>query len=343
MVGPDNKAKAPQRRIVVKNIRVAKRNRGGANSRTSARRKAIKPSSAACGVSVSTKDIPTKTKASFGLPSFQIQATGPIDIKTDTNEECIDSQEEDDLPSDTLMAIQSLTQSDRGLHVPITNNGSVQVILESQVYSIFDENHASNTNAELFKLIKTNKVKRMCCHDMSTMAMMLTEDYVKAVWDAHHHKTWPSAVEKREAEEIVAWFLAQLHHWTKPSISESSIIERWEGNEGDSRKGDEALRYLLNAQLLLRDKQDDEYVLWLPYWGTVLKTWHEARKQLLTILAQRKEMSKANVLQKNRHSRICTAFLIDELLSREMIRVVERPFGSFLQLIRDSQSKSNHH
>ena len=334
--GKDNKAKAPQGRIVVKKIRVAKRNRGALKNRTGVAKKTIKSLSVASGVIASTKDPPTKTKPSFGLPSFRIQATGLIPSKKNTNEESFYSQEEEDLPSDTLMAIHSLIQSDRGLHVPITNNGSVQVILESQVYSIFDENHASNINAELLKLIETNKVKRMCCHEMSTMAIMLTEDYVKAVWDAHYHNEWPSALEKRKAEGIVAWFLAQLHHWTKPSISESSITERWEGNEGDSEKGDEVLRYLLNAQFLLRDKQDDEYVLWLPYWGTVLKTWHEARKQLLTLLAQRKEMSKANVLQKNRHSRISTAFLIGELLSQEMIRVVERPFGSFLQLIRDS-------
>lgn len=325
MVGTDNNIKPkapPQGRIVVgKKIRVTSRTKRTANNRTIAVKKPMRSSTVASGVSKTSK-----AKASFGLPSFRIQATTTSPSQTDANEE---SFEEDDLPSDTLMAIQSLIQSDRGLHVPMTNNASVQVILESQIYSIFDANHASNTNAEVLKLIETNAIKRMCCHDMSTMALMLTEDYFKAVWDAHRH----NVIEQQKGEEIVAWFLAHLHHWTKPTIAVSELVVRW---EGDGIEGDEIVRYLLGAQFLLRKGNDDEYVLWLPHWGTVLKTWHEARKQLLTLLAQRKEMSKVNVLQKNRHSRISTAFLIDELLSQETIRVIERPFGSFLQLIKDS-------
>ena len=250
-------------------------------------------------------------------------------------------EDEDDLPSDTLMAIHSLIQSDQGLHVPITNNGSVQVVLESQVYSIFDENHASTVNAELLTLIETNKVKRMCCHDRSTMAFMLTEDYVKAVWDSHNnHES-----KQQGNEEIVAWFLAQLCHWTNHSISESSLEDRWsleqskEGATTTSLEPREVVLYLLNTQFLIRDQSnshEQSYFLWLPNWGIVLKTWNEARKQLLTLLAQRKEMSKANVLQKNRHSRISTIFLVNELLSKEIIRFVERPFGSFIQLVKDA-------
>ena len=260
---------------------------------------------------------------------------------------------EENLPSDTLMTIHSLVQSDQGLHIPMTNNGSVQVFLECQVYAVFDENHASTVNAELLELIRTNKIRRMYCHDMSTMAFMLTEDYVNAAWDYHNsrdEKQLSSAATSERGfsnEEIVAWFIAQLHRWTETSISESSLVEQWETSSSDNVDGKktnsrDVLRYLVGAQFLIRNpkqvggNQNDSYFLWHPNWGIVLKSWNEARQKLLNLLAQRKEMSKANVLQKNRHSRVSTGFLLNDLLSNEKIRLVERPFGSFVQLVRDT-------
>lgn len=345
----DVKATASKGPIVVKKIQMTKRKKRIVKTKTVAVKKSI-------AVSNAPKNGPT-AKASFGLPTFRLQPS-----HSDSNEKsaqnldadedfCPQESDEDYLPSDTLVAIQSLIQSDRGLHVPTTNNGSVQVILESQVYSIFDEDHASTVNAELLKLINTNKIKRISCQNMSTMAFMLTEDYKSAVWDSHRnngHET-SSTLDQVGREKVVAWFLAELDHWTSHSISESSIEERWEGSAEQKTNDDatnfetrDVVLYLLNAQFLIRDQhknssgnQDDSYFLWLPNWGIVLKTWNEARKQLLTLLAQQKEMSKTNVLRKNRHSRISTAFLIDELLSKEMIRVVERPFGSFVQLVKE--------
>ena len=313
--------------------------------------------------------------ASFGLPTFQIRSKlSKADLKNSEivgrNEDAAkDKQNEDpssffphnneseeDIPSDTLMAISSLIRSDRGLHIPTTNNGSIQVILESQIYSIFDESHASTVNTELLQLIQNNKVKRMYCQNMTTIAYILTEDYVKAVWDAFrndeaHSRPVTTGSSGRLGEEIIPWFLAQLHQWTNLSISESSLEERWEMSNNakkDTASGLESkdvVRYLLNAQFLIRNPQqcfthtagrEDSYYLWLPKWGIVLKAWNEARKQLLSLLAQQKEISKANVLRKNRHSCISSTFLLDELKSREKIRLVERPFGTFVQLMKDT-------
>jgi len=370
----------PIQRIVVKKFK-KNRKRGTAAART---RNAIVVKNSMKSLNASgdknriqkpTRNNPS-TRESFGLPTFRFAAANPSNsvrkypggtnrVGNDASQEVQndfspnDDETEEEIPSDTLMAIHSLIQSDQGLHVPITNNGSVQVILESQIYSIFDDNHASNVNAELLELVRANKLQRMYCHDLSTMAFMMTEDYVKAVWDSYNHQDVmlprdTSTVRNTDTqkEEIVSWFLAQLHLWTNLSISESSLEDQWEVHN-DKSTGDAApaaieardvVRYLLNAQFLIRDpkhalsgggNRNDSYFLWLPNWGIVLKTWNEARQQLLTLLAQRKEMSKANVLQKNRHSKISTSFLLNELLSKEKIRVVERPFGSFIQLVRD--------
>jgi len=367
--------KVPSKCIVVKRIKMTRKRVATRTRNIAVAKKPMKSSTArrrnkSCGLPKPTRKAPT---SSFGLPSFRFEAKpsesewrnsdrmngdvsrAHLEVDNDSSSFYPHNEgPEEEIPSDTLMAIYSLIQSNQGLHIPITNNGSVQVILENQIYSIFHENHASTVNAELSELIHTNKLHRMYCHDISTTAYMQTEDYVIAVWDSHSHENHPSSdtVEKQgSSEDILSWFLAQLHHWTKLSISESSLEDRWETNNNNNTEdtgfdAKDVVRYLLNAQFLIRDpqqnlssggnKEQDSYFLWLPNWGIVLKTWNQARQQLLVFLAQRKEMSKANLLQKNRHSHISTNFLLNELLSKERIRVVERPFGSFVQLVKDS-------
>eukprot|EP00536_Pseudo-nitzschia_multiseries_P003248 jgi/Psemu1/301839/fgenesh1_kg.48_\ len=190
---------------------------------------------------------------------------------------------------------------------------------------------------------------------MSSAAFMLTDHYVRAVWDAHanqDHSCLNQTSVSRFSEAIVSWFLSNLPYWRKATISESNLEERWGTNitESITARTDlnvkDVVRYLSTAQFLIRDSKlnlcsggkGESYFLWLPQWGVVLKRWNEGRRQLLTLLAQRKEISKANVLQKNRHSFISTDFLFNELLWREKIRIVERPFGSFVQLVKDDDT-----
>jgi len=301
-----------------------------------------------------------KKTRSCGLPAFQYRTQySQSDVRSERAHGQInslsssylhDEVQEDDIPSDTLMAIQSLVRSDQGLHVPITNNGSVQVILENQIYSIFDENHSSAVNSEILELIHNNKIERICCHDMSSTAFMLTDHYVRAVWDAHANQD--HSCQSKFSDKIVSWFLSNLRYWTKATITESNLEDRWETSTTDNLAAitglnvKDAVQYLLTAQFLIRDSKqnlssgfnEESYFLWLPNWGIVLKRWNEGRRQLLTLLAQRKEMSKANVLQKNRHSHVSTDFLLNELLYKEKIRIVDRPFGSFVQLVKDDDA-----
>mmetsp|Transcript_1839 Transcript_1839/g.4398 ORF Transcript_1839/g.4398 Transcript_1839/m.4398 type:complete len:402 (-) Transcript_1839:165-1370(-) len=396
----DDMPKVPPKPIIVKKIKLTTRKRGLKGPRNDVSSRPIKPSAAITRsrksnhgrhphqIGEATARTTAKT-SSFGLPTFQYKAAFATTTTTTTAAQSCrrsheigdgssptrenddsssfypqntnDAQEEYEIPSDTLTAINSLIQSDQGLHMPIANNGSVQVILESQIYSIFDENHASNVNFELLELIRNNTVRRIYCQNMSLMAIMRTTDYVKAVWDSYSHESEPSSSTAKmkklgcSSEEIISWFLSQLHHWTEMRITEYSLEDQWEkhNNNSTENRNDtdggvdgtaQVVQYLLNAQFLIRDPRqnisgggkEESYFLWLPKWGIVLKTWNGARKQLLTLLAQRKEMSKANVLQKNRHSMISTNFLLNELLSEEKICVVERPFGTFVQLIKHS-------
>ena len=133
---------------------------------------------------------------------------------------------------------------------------------------------------------------------------------------------------------------------------------------------DHALYYLqVQLQVLMRDgsslssstaasvNDNEIYNLWLPQWGIVLKAWNEAQQQLLSQIKRSRggiaksigrsnsvsaasgrrkgttgEISEQNLLHTNRHSNISTKFLLDDLFSQGIIRRIERPFGTFIQL-----------
>jgi hypothetical protein len=351
--------------------------------------------------------------SSFGLPSFQHRTN-----YDDEEEENDDDDENDDdydndeqhqhqhqqvdteIPSDTLMSINSLIQGSRGLHIPITNGGSIQAVLESQIYTIFNDDHSSCVNTELLELIRNNKVRRIYCQgnistSSTSTAYIVTEDYVKAIWDAYYQSQQYDVANNTAAaptttttiaiksDEIITWFISNLHFWTNVTISESDLQDKWENNNYnnnnsninsnkhdkssifvDADAGDDdnnidysncsihyVIKYLQESNYLIRDTNDNHnfcrghqqeqyYYFWLPQWGVVLKGWNEARQQLLNFIARtggaKKEVSKTNILQKNRHSYISTDFLLNELLHKERIRIIERPFGSFVQLVKDT-------
>ena len=366
------------------------------------------------GTAGTLSGLPKSSTTSFGLPSFQ-HRTNDDDNNSNDNEKFTNNelsffrennkydgrqdhqeqqqQDEEDIPSDTLMAINSLIQGSRGLHIPISNGGSIQAVLESQIYSIFNDDHASCVNTEILELIHNNKLRRIYCQgnistSSTSTAYILTEDYVKAIWDAQYQSqqydvankttTTATATIISKSDEIITWFVSNLHFWTNVTISESDLRDKWENynNKNDNKKdntssifvdadaGDDddnnninccsihhLIKYLQESNYLIRDTNDNHnfcrghqqeqyYYFWLPQWGVVLKGWNEARQQLLNFIARtggtKKEVSKANILQKNRHSYISTDFLLNELLHKERIRLIERPFGSFVQLVKDA-------
>jgi hypothetical protein len=204
-------------------------------------------------------------------------------------------------------------------------------------------------------------VRQIYCQDKSNFAYLLTEDYIQAVCDAFSTRqieglqVLPS---QDKNEEIISWFVSNLHHWTGRNVAQSAMELQWEAycEEGNQRKSgktpkenstatifQDVLQLLLDLHLLIRDTQqstlnnhqEHHFYLWLPQWSIVLKAWDDARKQLKAILARAKETSKMNLLRKNRHSFISTHFLLQDLIYNGQVSVIERPFGSFIRLVKD--------
>lgn len=326
-----------------------------------------------------------KSRGNAGLPTFQPRIPDVTDQDApNTNNYSsphldFDDDEHDDeeLPSDTLMAIQSLLQGSQGLYIPLlgvsantttASSSAVQVLLESQIFQRFQENHASTIWSELRRLTQSNQLRQISCRgggsgggsstsastlssstSSSSMAYIRTKDFAAGVWDAQQYHQ----LAIQQYEPIVSWFLSGLSHWTGSIISKVEMEEQWnneslllvvEMNRGVKRpiSLDDAIRYLSRIQVLIRDTSttstsvDEEcFWLWLPQWGLVLRSWNEARQQLLGVVArsQGREVSEQNILNKNRHSSVSTKFLLDELKHHGLLRTVERPFGIFIQRV----------
>jgi hypothetical protein len=304
-------------------------------------------------------------KTSAGLPSFRKQHDYPKGSDGDDKDEdsgCDSFQgDDDDVPSETLVAIHSLIQTDQGLSIPLTNQVTIQALLEHQIYSTFDENNSTNINRDLLELVRTNKIRQLYCQDKSRFAYVLTHDYIQAVWDVGTNSSHLQLHD--EQNDIISWFVTNLQNWTGRNTSQSAMEAQWEVYCENSKKADSSqkahsnesatlssfetvVQLLLNLQLIIRDTQrstlnvcheNQNFFLWLPQWAVVLKSWREAQQRLLSLLARAKETSKMNLLRQNRHSYISTQFLLQDLTYQGKVMVIERPFGSFVQLARNKK------
>mmetsp|Transcript_120843 Transcript_120843/g.180515 ORF Transcript_120843/g.180515 Transcript_120843/m.180515 type:complete len:358 (+) Transcript_120843:192-1265(+) len=308
-----------------------------------------------------------KRRAAGGLPSFRPRQTTEIISTTGssvTTTALTDDPIFDDieLPSDCLFAIQNLHQSAQGLHIPITqtvpssssnslgttNNNMmmIQVFLEFQIFRRFEEHHASTIYQELVELKRNNVIRLLHCPDnacSTNTTWILTRDYVAGVWDSplqQHEQRQQQQLQQPDSDaihDILSWFVTNLKAWTESTLSESAMKESWSHK---TISFETALQELLTLQVIMRDtstatSQHTRYHLWLPKWGVVLKAWNEAREQLIAFVTLKKEISERNVLSKNRHSCVSTRFLLDELVYQGKLRIVERPFGRFVQKVKD--------
>lgn len=250
--------------------------------------------------------------------------------------------------SDTLLAMQSLKLSSQGLHIPLQNGSTIQAVLESQLFRRFDSNHASMINKELRDLYRNNQLVGLDCRDHQAVALLSTPDYVAGVWDALHQANADDFTGDRQMQyqAVVSWFVDSLPKLDKKCISKDQLESRWkqklvEGTDGGSfiARGslDNMITILLQLQVLMRlDEQHETYQLWLPNWGMVVKGWSKARQQLLSHLRRTKELSERNLMSQNRHSCVSTKFLLDELQRKGTVRIVTRPFGNFVQCVKET-------
>jgi hypothetical protein len=241
--------------------------------------------------------------------------------------------------SDALLAMQSLKVSSQGLHIPLQNGSTVQAVLESQLFRRFDSNHASIINTELRDLHRNNQLVELDCRDHQAVALLSTPDYVVGVWDALHQANDQDLTEARHMQyQAVSWFVDSIPNLDKKCISKDQLEAHWKQKlvEGTSSGSlDNMIQILLQLQVLMR-LDEQTYQLWLPNWGMVLKGWSEARQQLLGHLRRMKELSERNLMSQNRHSCVSTKFLLDELQRKGTVRIVTRPFGKFVQCVKET-------
>ncbi|KAL3926868.1 MAG: hypothetical protein SGBAC_013307, partial [Bacillariaceae sp.] len=207
-----------------------------------------------------------KRTVSKGLPSFKVKS------KPDANtasSETIEHDEHDDLgelPCDTLLAFQSLQANSEGLHIPLLGGRFVQAVLETQLFQRFDENHATTIMREELELIQNGQLVRMSCQqDEGQTALISSNDYIGAVWDAHqnHMLEYRQQENNRMLPEVLTWFVSCLKEWKEPAISEESMETCWKDDitvesEIDQSKSQstisfrEALIALLKLQVLMK-------------------------------------------------------------------------------------------
>jgi len=131
-----------------------------------------------------------KRTLSKGLPSFKVKSKPDTNNTAIDNNETIDNDEHDDfgeLPCDTLLAFQSLQANSEGLHIPLLGGRFVQAVLETQLFQRFDENHATTIMQEVLELIQNGQLVRISCQDEGQTALISSNDYITAVWDAHQN------------------------------------------------------------------------------------------------------------------------------------------------------------
>ena len=325
----------------------------------------------------------------------------------------------DDIPTETLVAVHSIIQSDQGLYIPLSDNKSIQAVLESQILSKFNDSSSSLINGELHDLVSVRydlvRIPLQGTTTTALYAMLLTDDYIHGVWDAHgrwliknQHELQRTSysIPRTASKTIVEWFVINIRSLLSLSDSAfiSSVVLEQAWNDTGSDEGIcsvDIIRHLMDLKVLIRDsrtslrvrdghlrhhhhhhhqqqqqqlpltsawKKNDNlnstshattltgedsltvenpsgnttstaqirghFHLWLPTWGQVLKAWSDGRRQIVQLLARapRKELSKMNILKKNRHPYISTQFLLDDLIRQGRVQITDRPFGSFVKL-----------
>mmetsp|Transcript_15667 Transcript_15667/g.23071 ORF Transcript_15667/g.23071 Transcript_15667/m.23071 type:complete len:346 (+) Transcript_15667:87-1124(+) len=246
-----------------------------------------------------------------------------------------------DLPSDTLLLLQSIQQSQQCIYVPLKRNGSrlVPAVLESQLYSKLDASDTGDSIAtqELHDLAEENKIRRLVpvnCQDL--VAWMETKHYISAVIDANEYgssneTSASSSKENQMSSKVISWFLENLSKWTKQTISKEALKQEWSMKGGHGL--DQGINVLIKRQVLLPYKTNT-FLFWLPHWGTVLSSITEAQNKVLAHIKRShyKELAVKKIESSHYTGGLSGSFVLHTLEAQGKIQVVTRPSGRFAKL-----------
>lgn len=245
-----------------------------------------------------------------------------------------------DLPSDTLLLLQSIQQSQQCVFIPLKVNSSrlVPAVLESQLYSKLEASDAGDSivTQELQDLAEDNKIRRLVsANGRDIVAWMETQHYISAVKDANEYyssnqTSATSLEENQKSSKVISWFLKNLSKWTKKTISEEALKEALPTKQMISLV--QCIDILVKHQILLPYKTKT-YLFWLPHWGTVLSSISEAQNKILAQIKRSsyKELS-VKAIESFQYTGMSASFILHTLQAQGKIRVISRPAGNFAKL-----------
>lgn len=261
--------------------------------------------------------------------------------------------------SDTLLAIQSLKNGSRSqtIAIPLTQAPGRQAqqrapqyihgILECQLYILIKDanNHfpsvggtvpSLQVSTELPQLLRANKLRRLSSTTQSSHPLTIlleTNDYVRAVWDAHHR--YPGNAAATE------WFLSILPKCTGLCIPIIQLEELYRNSSVEcSEPLESILKQLQQMQVLMASHSSGVFQLWLPSWGLVLNVWEAARRKLLLQLKQSSFQERSVQALQQEYSPIDTKLLIDWMVDQGEVQFRKRPAGVFVKLLASDESRS---
>lgn len=277
-----------------------------------------------------------------GLPNLGLPTS------TSTRGEALTPPQQDEFGSlsidtadynEAMMLVESLIvdpASRIALPLPAeTSDAEVFGVLECQLYDRLDieDREGSCVSHDIARLLTQNRLRKLASQPSAVhgVAVLLrTSDYVRAVWSATRHHDGRT--------EVVEWWLTRvIPTMTSERVTEDHVEACWQKHPMPERVG-AILTELQRIQVLLpcsvASASRALYQLWLPNWGTVLKAWHVASTKLLAHLKRSRygERSLSSCLQP--HSPIPTRLVVDWLASQDKVRVVTRPAGKFVQIVK---------
>jgi hypothetical protein len=294
---------------------------------------------------------------------------------------------EDAIPCDTLLAFQSLTTTTSSSSSNLLNHQCLTIplvasmhpipcILESQLVPTLqqdwkDHNSFEMVHEELADLLHKNVLRRLTSAGKnknnnssdvrSLTVLLLTEEYIRGVWDAHdsyHPRNSEEQEQEQHRHSIVTWFVSHLHCWTGRILSEAQLQHQWtthppqtniryattSSSLSSSSSLTRAIEYLQQIQVLLPNhhgQQPTTYQLWLPQWGQVLAAFTSAHKKFLLKIRQtyQKEISEKSFLVQPYYKGISSKLLLQWLQDQGVVTLVPKPYGNFITLV-DKKKKS---
>lgn len=288
---------------------------------------------------------PTK---SAGLPRFDSSQKRSRVSSADPQRNELDGflgeidDDDDDFPSEAMMAIHVLTTSRRdcALNIPVKGSESVYAVAECQIQEFFRakvSGASQSLSQDLDQLVKSFQIIMLSTpkdHSSATSiaVYMKFDDYISAAREAL----------TTDPEIIADWFCNTLvKRMVCSKVSMHEVVAQWNAHCKRARllslpSADVVLKTLQDRRVLLAIDSQKAFQLFLPHWGyLVLPAFQKASKDTLTFIKQSRYGERSVVSLKKRLSKSpipVSGLLVPWMVSQGLIRRQEKPSGEFVSL-----------